>query len=315
MQDAAYYWTCDKRADMTFARVNGVDLFYEVGGQGSAAVYVHGGFASLDTVLRNVQPDCWGWENEFAKYFQFVTYDRRGCYRSSSPTAGYELANQVLDLTCLLDHLKLPRAHVIGSSAGGPLAILLAATRPQCVRSLVLVGTAVDLFPAGESGSDQVRQHLAILEKDGEESAFSQRPAGIEVTWGELWNQPEAVARGEEMAYSAQQGQWRDQARALPMAQRVHYYATELRSMQAYLTLDLRPVARSVVVPTYVIHGGNDQMVPLSSARELAQLIPSARFHEIPGGPHSLMIRDADARQHVIAFMQTVDACLVAGDL
>jgi hypothetical protein len=78
---------------MPSARINGIDLFYEIGGRGSPAVYVHGGFAGLDTVLRDLQPHTWGWEQDFAGHFQFVVYDRRGCYRSSSPPAGYDLLN------------------------------------------------------------------------------------------------------------------------------------------------------------------------------------------------------------------------------
>ena len=110
-------------------------------------VYVHGGFASLATVLRPLNPFDWGWEHDFAAQFHFVTYDRRGCYRSSSPDTGYDLLTHVHDLTGLLDHLCIAAAHIIGSSAGGPIAIMFAATQPERVRSLVLTGTALDLFP------------------------------------------------------------------------------------------------------------------------------------------------------------------------
>src|SRR5690348_11637965 len=105
---------------MPFASVADCRLYYEAGGEGSPVVYIHGGFASLDTVLRELKPFDWGWERDFAAQFHFISYDRRGCYRSSSPETGYDLLTQVADLAGLLDQLQIASAHLIGSSAGGP---------------------------------------------------------------------------------------------------------------------------------------------------------------------------------------------------
>lgn len=293
---------------MPYATLDTCTLFYEADGTGTPVVFIHGGFAGLDTVLRDLQPDSWGWEREFAAHFQFVAYDRRGCYRSSSPDSGYDLVTQAQDLADLLDHLKIADAHLIGSSAGGPIAILFAATHRQRTRSVVLVGTALDLFPVGEPGSETVRHYLRILDAEGAEAAFDQRPSAVEVTFNELWDTPEALARGELDAYLTRQQQWRAKAQQLPKAHRVHYYTTELRKMQAYMQLDIVPFARMVQVPAYVIYGSNDQMVPVVDARLLAQTLPSARFDIVDGGPHSLMHRDAAARGRVIEFLQMVDA-------
>jgi pimeloyl-ACP methyl ester carboxylesterase len=131
---------------MPYTSIAGCNLFYETGGEGAPVVYIHGGFASLDTVLRDLKPDDWGWEHDFAAQFYFIAYDRRGCYRSSSPDSGYDLMTHVHDLIGLLDHLQIGSAHIIGSSAGGPIAVLFAATQPQRTRSLILVGTALDLW-------------------------------------------------------------------------------------------------------------------------------------------------------------------------
>jgi len=292
---------------MPKAAVNGCELYYETGGEGAPVVYVHGGFAGLDTVLRDLAPDGWTWERDFAQKFRFIAYDRRGCYRSSSPDSGYDLANQARDLAGLLDHLAIPSAHIIGSSAGGPIAIRFGAQWPERVRSLVLVGTAPDLFPLGEPGSDTVRRHLALLDRVGAEAAFEQRPPEVEVTFNELWDHVEAAARGTLDEYLERQQAWRERARQLPRAQRVHYYMTELRSMAAYIDADVRSYAERITVPTQVIHGSNDRMVPVAWAEELARAIPSAQFMLVEGGPHSLMIRDATARHQVMAFMQGVN--------
>lgn len=295
---------------MAFALVKDCALYYELRGEGAAVVYVHGGFASLDTTLNELTPYNWGWQNDFASEFKFITYDRRGCARSTSPETGYDLLTQANDLAGLLDHLQVTDAHIMGSSAGGPISVVLAATQPERVRSLILVGTALDLFPQGEPGSDTVREHLVILKQKGGEAAFDQRPTPVEVTFGELWDEPEAIARGIQGQYLERQQNWRAKAQHLPKSQRLHYYTTELRSMEAYITTNLRPYAEAVTAPTYVIQGTNDKMVPLRDAQELARAIPNSQMEVVEGGPHSLMIRHADARQKVIGFIKSVEAGL-----
>ncbi len=137
----------------------------------------------------------------------------------------------------------------------------------------MLVGTALDLFPRGEPGSDTVRQHLALLDREGAEAAFDQRPPEVEVTYNQLWDQPEAEARGTLDEYLERQRAWRELARQTARAKRVHYYMTELRSMEAYIDADVRQYAERIAVPTLVIQGGNDQMVPVAWAEELARAI------------------------------------------
>ncbi len=128
---------------MATAEVNGFWTRYEEYGQGNPVVFVHGGFASLGRTLLDPGEYEWGqWEREFARHFRFITYDRRGCGRSSCPPEGYGIENQARDLVALLDHLGLASANVVGSSAGGLIALAFAALYPQRARSLVLVGTA-----------------------------------------------------------------------------------------------------------------------------------------------------------------------------
>jgi pimeloyl-ACP methyl ester carboxylesterase len=156
---------------MSYATINDCQLYYEAAGGGPAAIYVHGGFARLDTVLRDPEEQACGWEHDFARACHFIAYDRRGCARSSSPVGGYDLVTQARDLAGLLDHLHIDAAHVIGSPAGGPIALTFAALYPARTRSLILTGTAIDLFPPGEPGSEEVRRQLVVLERDGAAAA------------------------------------------------------------------------------------------------------------------------------------------------
>jgi len=284
--------------------VNGVELYYEAAGEGEALVFVHGGFASLASALNAPPPHDWTWEHDFARCFRFVWYDRRGCYRSAPPADGYDLENQATDLEALMDRLGIAATHLVGSSAGGPIALLFAATRPSRVRTLILVGTGLALFPQDDPAGATVRQLFATLERDGPEAAFDQRPAGFETSLDALWDREEMAARGRLQDWMERQHALAARARDLPRRERVHRFAVELRNIAAYVDADLRQYARCVAAPTLVLHGSDDRVVPPSWGRELARAIPTAQLRVFPGG-HRLLFRGPmsdEARRAAIEF-------------
>ena len=169
-----------------------------------------------------------------------------GCYRSACPDDGYQWENQATDLASLLDHLHINSAHVVGSSAGGPISMMFAALYPQRIRSLVLAGTGLNLFPQGEAVSDLIRQQIVVLEQAGAEAAFEQRPAGVEASFESFWVRPEAEARGRLTEYLEREQRLAQQVQSIPKAQRVQYYAVELRCMQAYMQRDLHTSAQQI---------------------------------------------------------------------
>ncbi len=295
---------------MPQTHVNGFDLYYEEGGQGVPVVFVHGGFPSLASTLNDFSSPRWSWtwENDFAALFHFIYYERRGCYRSSCPDSGYELANQALDLALLLDMRNVSSAHIIGSSAGGPISLTFAALYPKRVRSLILAGTTIDLFPADDPISNHIRQLIAILENEGAEAAFAQRPANVETSLEPLWVVNEMQARGRYDEYLKREERLKQKVQTMPEVERVRYFAAELRSMQAYMQAftsgDLPAWARQVKCPTLVLHGSDDREVPLAWGEPLAALIPTARMHVIQGGGHSLVHRSVEGRKVVIDFIQ-----------
>lgn len=294
----------ERNKAVPYADVNSVRLYYEAGGQGAPVVYIHGGFPSLASTLYDFSQWHWTWENDLASVFHFLTYDRRGCYRSSMPADGYEIENQALDLAGLLDALDIPAAHVIGSSAGGLISLALAALYPDCIRSLTLDGTGLALFPVDDPVSDIIRQLIVTLEQEGTEAAFDKRPAGVETSLGPLWLADELRARGEYEEFQEEQQRLARQVQTLPTAERARYFAIELRSIQAYMRDDLSAHARQVKCPTLVLHGSEDRMAPLAWSQELAELIPTARMQDIPGVGHNPIASSAEGRQAVIDFIQ-----------
>jgi pimeloyl-ACP methyl ester carboxylesterase len=240
----------------------------------------------------------------FAAHFRYVSYDRRGCRLSSCPDQSYELTNQAADLRALLDFLGIGRTHLVASSAGGPIGIVFAARHPQRTRALVLAGTALALFPAGDPPSDIVREQIALLEAKGPEAAFAARPAGVEPSLDVLWAHEEADAKGELDAWRAEQMEYARRAALVPHDERVRRYAAELRSAQAYITCDVESFAARVRAPTLILHGTDDREVYFRWAEATAQAMPRATFRRFEGGHHSLLYYNDEAREEALTFLR-----------
>ena len=112
--------------------LNGARIHYERSGSGFPLLLIHAGIA-----------DSRMWEPQvkaFAQQFDVVRPDLRGFGDSELPPEPYSM---LADLIALLDHLEIARAHVVGCSMGGTLAIDLAVEHPERVERLALIGSGV----------------------------------------------------------------------------------------------------------------------------------------------------------------------------
>jgi len=110
--------------------VNGVELHYEILGQGDPLILVHGSWDDHST-WDAVAPS-------LAESFQVVTYDRRGHGQSERPSAQGSRLEDEDDLAALIDALDCVAAQIVGNSFGASIALGLATRRPEIFRSLVV---------------------------------------------------------------------------------------------------------------------------------------------------------------------------------
>jgi len=116
--------------------VEGGTLWVERSGEGEPVVLIH------DGIVHAV-----GWDDvlpTLSSQFEVIRYDRRGYGRSTAPQASF---SNLADLEAVLARLAIGKAHLMGSSAGGGLAIDFALAHPERVASLTLVGAVVSGFP------------------------------------------------------------------------------------------------------------------------------------------------------------------------
>ncbi|MFL0266795.1 alpha/beta fold hydrolase [Candidatus Clostridium radicumherbarum] len=134
-----------------FAKVNGTSLYYELTGEGEVLVLLHSGLTDLRQ-----------WDDQFnffVKYFKVIRYDIRGFGKSDKPK---ELFSHSEDLKELFDYLGIMKAHLVGVSMGGSIAIDFTLQYPELVKSLVLSGSSLNGYNIIEDDASKQRS-LAVM--------------------------------------------------------------------------------------------------------------------------------------------------------
>jgi pimeloyl-ACP methyl ester carboxylesterase len=224
------------------------------------------------------------WEEGFCQMLAeggrfVIRYDHRDTGRSVTyepGRPGYTGADLVADAVGVLDACEIPAAHVVGVSAGGGFAQLLALDFPNRVLSLVLISTSPATpgkrwLPAA---SERYRRFLASAEVD-----WSDRGSVIEYLIG----YSRVLARGERpfAEAAARALVRRDVERARNIA------SSENHGLIAQGDVSSEPLS-AIGVPALVIHGTADPMFPLEHGEALAEEIPGAKLLTLEGAGHGV---------------------------
>jgi pimeloyl-ACP methyl ester carboxylesterase len=117
-----------------YAPVNGINMYYEVHGNGEPVVLLHGAFM---TITNN-----WaGWISELSKTRKVIAVEMQGHGRTADVPREITYENLADDVAALLDHLEIPRADLIGYSLGGGVAMQCAIRHPDKVRRAVIISS------------------------------------------------------------------------------------------------------------------------------------------------------------------------------
>lgn len=131
---------------MTYLPINGVDLYYEVEGEGPPVLLLHGGFCSLESLRAQF--------DALAPDYTVLAYERPGHGRSADIDGPFAYPRDVADAVAFLDALGLEQVRVVGYSDGAIIGLLLALEHPDRVRSLVAISANLDpsAFTFSEGG-------------------------------------------------------------------------------------------------------------------------------------------------------------------
>jgi pimeloyl-ACP methyl ester carboxylesterase len=238
----------------------GVPLWTETSGEGSAVLLLTGlGYAT------------WCWSElvpPLASRWRTVAMDNRGTGRSGKPEGPTSIEQMAEDAVAVLDALDIPRAHVLGHSMGGYLALTLARNHPGRVRSLVLVATS-----AGGPGSLPVPQSTRAAWQ-----AAAPLPA------------PEFARRTMPLSYAPGWVEANTERFERNLAHRLEFptppqtWAAQYAACERYLQAGID--AARITCPSLVIHGTADRVVPFGNGERLAEALPRARFLRVENGGH-----------------------------
>jgi pimeloyl-ACP methyl ester carboxylesterase len=234
-------------------RANGIDLYYEAQGQGEPLLLIAGLGATGEL-----------WDNQvplLAREFRVITFDNRGAGRSDKPPEPYSIPLFADDTAGLMGALGVDSAFVYGESMGGLIAQEFGVRHAQRVRALVLGCTtfggpkSVPVKPENLSAltsAGSVEQALKVFFSPN----FAQR------------NRDEAVRRMTSYASH------RPPADAFG------------RQLAAAVAFDFYDRLPQIQVPTLVINGEDDRLIPSENSRIMAERIPGAELVLFPEAGH-----------------------------
>jgi non-heme chloroperoxidase len=266
---------------------DGTSLYFKDWGSGPAVVFSHGYPLSSDA-----------WEDQMffllENGYRVVAHDRRGFGRSSQPAGGYDYDTFADDLAQLVNALDLREATFIGHSMGGGEVARYVARHGQSRVAKVAFVSSVTPFLL-KTATNPAGAPKALF--DGFRAAVQADRSqwNLDVTMPYYsFNRP-----GAKVSEGLRQDYWR-QGQATGVLAAYH-------ALGAFSETDFRDDLRKITVPALVVHGSDDQIVPLEiSANLTAKLIPQAKLVVYDGGSHGLLHVDKDRlNADLLAFLRS----------
>ena len=270
-----------------------VDLYYEDHGAGKPVVLIHGWPLSGRS-----------WEKQVPALveagYRVITYDRRGFGASSKPWHGYEYDTLTRDLERLMTKLDLRDAALVGySMGGGEVARYPAAYGTSRVSRVAYIASITPALLESEGNPEGV--HPSVFEGI-RQGIKSDRPAFLTKFFKDFYSLDRTL--GKRMSEEALRMAWNIGAQASPKA---------TYDLVAAWGTDFRNDLKRNELPTLIVHGDDDRIVPLPvSGKRTHELIKGSKLVEIPGGTHGLSWTHADElNAALLEFLKTPAAAPV----
>ncbi|WP_020652740.1 alpha/beta fold hydrolase [Massilia niastensis] len=273
------------RTASTFTTRDGVQIYYKDWGKGQPIVFCHGWPLSSDS-----------WESQMFHVanngFRAIAHDRRGHGRSSQPWSGNDMDHYADDLAQLIEMLDLKNIFLIGfSTGGGEVARYIGRHGTARVAKIGLVaavpplmlktadnpgGLPRDVFDGIRAAHVANRAQLFIDVPSGPFFGFNRPGAKPSQGLIQSWTM-QGLMGGAKNTYD---------------------------SIEAFSATDFRSDLKKFDKPTLIIHGADDQVVPVDvGGRASAKLLPKAKYIEYPGAPHGLTDTHKDkVNEDILAF-------------
>jgi pimeloyl-ACP methyl ester carboxylesterase len=261
--------------ETSYAKSGDVNIAYQVVGEGPLdLVFVPGWVSHLEYFWE--EPSFARFLRRLASFSRLILFDKRGTGLSDRvalddlPT----LEQRMDDVRAVMDAVGSRRAALMGTSEGGPLCLVFAATYPERTAALVMVGAYArrlwaEDYPIGASADD----YNAFLED-------------VRLNWGG----PVGLdRRAPSVAHDERFRTWWATYLRMSASPGAAYALTRMNGQ-----VDARHALPAISAPTLVIHRTGDRSLPVEGARYMAERIRGAKLVELPGDDHLPYVGDQD---------------------
>ena len=258
---------------MPFAENQGTKIYWDDQGQGQPVLLIMGlGWAS--NMWHRTRP-------VLTSRYRTIAFDNRGAGRSDVPPGPYSMALMASDAAAVLDAAGIDSAHLVGASMGGMIAQEFALQYPGRVRSLILACSA----PGGPHAVQAEPEAIQLLFRQvatPRERAEAAVPFIYDASTPRKLVEQDLTTLSE--LYPSPQG-----------------YMAQLQGILAWEAYSRLP---QISVPTLVIHGANDRLIPAANADLIASRIPGSKLVKIPQASHIFMTdQPTAAHQAMLEFL------------
>lgn len=265
---------------------DGTKIFYREFGEGQPFVFSHGW---------PLNADAWDGQMLFLANngYRVIAHDRRGHGRSEQPATGNDMDTYADDLAAVIDALDLKDAILVGhSTGGGEIARYVGRHGTARVAKMVLVGAVTPVMKVGPENPDGVPQEVF----DGIRKAVLDNRSGFYMSFPDTFYGWDI---GNEKDESLRWAFWQQGMSGSAYAQ----YECVRQFSETDFTEDLKKIN----VPTLVVHGDTDHVVPIDiTARKAVRIIPDAKLSVYEGSTHAIPTIDQDRlNEELLAFAKS----------
>lgn len=258
---------------MPHINVDDCSLYYQTQGKGEPLLLISG-YLCDHVYWRSVV-------NRLSQDYQVIVFDNRGVGQSTLGHGLHSTEQMAHDTLALLKALRIDRTMVVGHSMGGMIAHHMALLAPESIKHLILYCSR----PCVTAQSSFYMKTFLELSQTSTDPIINTRLTLPWVMSEDFFENPQRV---EQLLELAAQNPY-------PMK-----HAVQQQQYQALLQHDLRDRLTDIHVPTTLVAGDADLLVPPTLSRHMAQQIPMARYHLMEGASHSWHL------EHPEAFIRTL---------
>jgi len=267
---------------MSVAKVGDINIYYEIHGEGEPLVLIMGLGGDITRWFRILPV--------LSQKYKVIAFDNRGAGRSDKPDIPYTMEMMADDVAGLLDAIGIEAAHIFGISLGGMIALNFALLHPQRIISLILGCTRCGGPHSimDDAGARSVLDPMRLQTMTVEERAREMLP----FLWSQEFidNNPELVE--EHLALS----------KKYPIDPTG--YTRQLEAANTHDTYDRLP---EIKMPTLVIAGDADRLIPVENSRIIASRIPGAELVILEKMGHGFYTEARDETSRIITdFTKTI---------